>query len=172
MGVVAPLMMAASTAVGVFGQLQAGQAAKSAADFNSGIQSMNANFDKQQAKNVDAAGEAQAGIQGLKTRASVGGIKANQGASNIDVNSGSAQQVQSSAAEIGTEDATTIRRNATKQAYALEVQASGATAQADLDRMEGSQDMKSAEIGAASTFLGGAGSTASQWQKYQMDGAM
>lgn len=52
----------------------------------------------------------------------MGAIKAAEAAGNVDVNSGSAVDVQSSAAALGELNAITIRGNAAKEAYGYETQ--------------------------------------------------
>lgn len=155
-------------ATSAFGSIAQGQAQKSAAEYNAKIASENAAQAKQNAAIAGQSGAEQAAQQSLKTRAEVGAIKANQAAAGLDVNSGSAVDVRSSARELGELDALTVRSNAAKQAYGYQVQGINEQAQSNLDRFEGEQAETAGDIGAASDLLNSFGSSASNWEKYQM----
>lgn len=160
----------AGGAIGAYGSYEQGQAAKSAANYNAQVATENSQVAKQNANIAGQAGDQQAGIKELENRVKLGSIKANQGASGVDINSGSAVKVQQSAAELGALDALTIRSNATKTAYGYEVQGQNETAQAQLDKYSGQTAQEAGNIGAASTFLGGVGNAASTFAKFQMAG--
>jgi hypothetical protein len=155
------------TAAGVYGQVQAASAASGAAKYNQQIEQQNSQIANNNAVQAGQAGEAQAGAAQQKTRAEAGAIKANQAASNVDVNSGSAVDVQSSASELGELNAITVRGNAAKQAYSYETQAAGYQDQSNLSGAQAESASTAGEIGATSTFLGGLGSAGSNWAKYQ-----
>ena len=125
----------------------------------------------QNATAAGQAGEAQAAQAEQKTRAEVGAIKASSAASGVDVNSGSALDVQSSASELGELNAITIRGNAAKQAYGYETQGTSFQNQANLDTSQAADATTAGEIGAGSTFLGGVGSAASNYGKYLQQNA-
>ena len=98
---------------------------------------MNAVNNKNNAERAAAAGEQNAAQAELKGRAAVGAIRAAQAANNVDVNTGSAVDVRSSAAETGQLNALTIRNNAAREAWGYQNQAASNTAQASLDTMQG-----------------------------------
>lgn len=91
----------------------------------------------------------------------VGAQRAGYGAQGIDVNDGSALDVQADTAYMGELDALTIRNNAAREAWGYQVQANDSMLQASLARSQGI-------TGAAGTLLGGAGSLASM--AYSMRG--
>ncbi len=153
--------------VSAMGQMQAGKAAANAAKYNAAVATQNAEVQQRNAKMVMEAGQAQVAAQGMKNAAKMGGIIANQGASGLDVNTGSPLDVRSSAAELGQLDALTVRSNAAKEAYGHQVAAVNDTAQAQLDTMQGKAASQAATIGAVGTLIGTAGSAASQWSKWQ-----
>lgn len=155
---------------GVLGQLQAGKASSAAAQYNSDVASQNAIQSKRNADLAGEAGEEKAAMVERDTRAKVGQIKSQQAASGLDVNSGSALDVRSSAAELGELDALTVRSNAAKEAYGYQVQGVGQEAQSNLDTFEAKNDETAGEVGAASTFLGAVGTGASNFYKYQLAG--
>lgn len=158
--------------VSAVGSIQQGQAAKQSADYNAKVASANAQQAKNNATMAANAGEEQAAIQSQKTKAAVGSTLANQAAGGIDVNSGSAVDVRSSEADLGQLDALTIRSNAAKEAYGYQTQASNFTAQSGLDTAEGKNAQATGNLGAISTFLGSAGSAATNFAKFQMAGGL
>lgn len=116
-----------------------------------------------------AAGEQQADNEGLKSRANAGAIKAGQAASGVDVNSGSAVDVQTSAREVGQLDALTVRSNAAREAYGYQVAASNYGAQAQADTYAGENDViagteahEAGDIAATSSILGSVSKAAGQ----------
>lgn len=173
MAFVAPLAIAlslGSAAVGAYGAYQTGQAEKASALYNAKAALQNAQMAKTNAGLASEAGATQANMSEQRTRATVGAIKANQAASGVDVNSGSAVDVRSSAAELGELDALTVRSNATKEAYGYQTQAHNFETQSGLDKFEAANDATAGMINASSTFLGGAGNAANEYVNYRMAG--
>lgn len=175
MGVDPVSMMAISAGVGLVGsavsasgQVSAGEATKTADAYKAQVAANNAAIAKQNATLDLEAGEVAATNQGLKTRAAVGSQKVQQGASGIEVNTGSAVDVRAGTEEMGMLDALTIRSGAAKKAWSDEVQAENDTAQGQLDTMAGEQAEEAGKIGAAGTLLSGAatvGGTYAGWQQ-------
>lgn len=157
-----------SAATGAVGAATSGAAARQAAQYNAQIAGINQQVSEQNAIQATQAGEQQAGMSQQKTRATVGAIKAGQAASGVDINSGSAVDVRSSAAQLGELDAINIRANAARTAYGYGNQAAGFGAQAQLDKLTGENAGVAGDIGAATTFLGGAGNAALNWQKWNL----
>lgn len=157
----------AGGAVGAVGAIQSGNAQKAAANYNSQVATEDATLAQQNATMAAQSGEAQVGQQQQKTRAYVGAVKANQAARGVDVNSGSAVDVRSSAAELGELDAINIRANAARTAYGYDTQAAGFKGQSQLDVYEGEQAVTAGEIGAGSTILGSVGSAGSNFANFQ-----
>lgn len=164
--------MAAGTVVSAFGQYYSGQAAAQAAQYNSAMAAQNAAIQKQNAVIAGQAGAQQATMQGLKTRAQVGATMANQGASSITVNSGSAAKTVTSERELGLLDAIQVRNNATKQAYGYEVQSVNDMAQSKLDRFKASTDKTMSYLNAGGTLLSGAGSTYNAYNSWKNAGGL
>lgn len=171
MGVaLAPIALAAGiagTGMSAYGSYESGQANSAAAAYQSQVAANNAKIAQQNARLDIQAGETQAFNQGLKTRAAVGQEKAAQGASGIDVNTGSAVSVRAGTAGIGMLDALTTRSNAAKEAYAQEVQSTSDTAQSQLDTMESEQAETAGDIGAASSLLNGVSTVGGNWAKFK-----
>lgn len=158
-----------SLAGGVVGAVGAEQNAKatSEADFyQSQILQQNAQLAEQKAQFATEEGGAEAERKELATKANVGQIKAAQGASNIDVNSGSSVKVQRSAAELGALDAVTLRSNAARAAYGYQVQALSDTEQAGLEATSAANAKTAGNIQAISSLIGGASSAGSQYAQW------
>jgi hypothetical protein len=171
MGVaMAPLALAAGiggAALQADASYQSSMAKSAQAAYQAQVAQNNATIAQQDARLDIQAGETAATNQGLKTRAAVGQQKAAQGASGIDVNSGSAVDVRVGTESIGMLDALTLRSNAAKAAYAKEVEANSDTAQGQLLQSESQQEADAAPLGAFGTLLSGASSVGGNWGKFQ-----
>lgn len=163
----AALLSAGGALTGAVGSIVQGQSAAQADKYNGQIALANATIQKRNADQAGLAGEEQAAISGMKTRATVGDTKANQAASGIDVNKGSAVDVRTSEQQLGKLDALTIRSNAAKQAYGYETEAMSDTAQSELDKQAASSAQTAGYIGAAGTLLGKGADAATKFKEYQ-----
>lgn len=176
MGVALPILAIAATigsaVVGAAGASEQAQAQSQAANYNAQVAQRNAQVSLQNASLSAQAGNQQVENSELKNRAVLGSIKANEGASGVDINSGSFKNVQASEDAVGQQDALTIRSNAVKEAYGYQTQAQGYEAQGSLDTSEAANDKTAGNYSVASTLLGGAGSTASKWEQFQLQGAL
>lgn len=153
----------AGTALGAFGQYRQGQASQQSAYYNAAVAHNNAIINEQKAERAAAAGTELASRESMKSGARVGAIKAEQAASGIDVNSGSAVDVQASQRALGKLDADTVMNNSLMQVYGYRVAAQSDEAQAQLDMMGGDQAASGGLIGAAGSLLSGASSAADKW---------
>lgn len=173
-GAAGSVIGAAGLGLSALSSLSAGRQASESAKYNAAIQSNNAQIATQNATFAGQEGAINASAAQQKTRADVGGIKAAQAANNIDVNSGSAVDVRSSAAELGELNAINIRSNAARQAYGYSTQASSDTAQAALDREQSKYDTEAGDIKAATTLIGGysQGSQSGLFGKYLADNSL
>lgn len=160
---------AAGGGVSAFGSYESGQAKAAADSYQAQVAANNAKIAEQNSKLDIQSGETAAFNQGLKTRAIVGQQKAAQGASGIDVNTGSASDVRAATAGTGMLDALTIRSDAAKKAYADEVQATSDTAQSQLDTAAASQDVAAGDLGAAGTLLSSASTVGGNYAKFQQN---
>ena len=153
------------SAAGAYGQ---GQATAAAANYQAQVSRNNAMIARENAALTEASGAAKEATQGMKTASTVGGIKATQGASGIDVNTGSAATVRQAAGKLGALDALTIRSNTAREAYGYEVAATSDTAQAGLLEMEASSAKTAGDISALGTFLTGASSVGGKYAALQL----
>lgn len=155
-----------SALVGGIGAITSGNASAASSRYNAQIAEENATIAKQNATWAGEAGAEQAGQASQKTRAEVGAIKAAQAANNVDVNSGSALDVRSTAAELGQLSAINIRSNAARSAYGYQTKAASEESQSQLDTFSGEQSSLAGEVGAGSTILGGAANAGLNYSKY------
>jgi hypothetical protein len=144
------------SAVGAFGQLEAGEAQSQAAAMQAQIARNNANAAMEGASLTSAAGAEATTAEGLKTRAQLGTFKAATGAAGVDVNTGSAAAVGKGIQQMGMQNALTIRSKYAQQAWAKEVEATGDIAQADVSQFQSNVASTLAPIQAAGTLLSGA----------------
>ncbi len=157
----------AGAGVSAFGAYEQGQATAAAANYQAQVARNNAMIARQNAVMTEQAGVAKETARGMKTAASVGSIKAAQGASGIDVNTGSAANVRVAAAKLGALDALTIRSNTAREAYGYEVAATSDDAQAGRYEMEAKQAKEAGMISALGTFLTGASSVGFKYANMQ-----
>ena len=154
-GTVAKTAMAAgSIGATALGSVASGYATSASDKANAAIAGQNTQIAKQNATFAGQEGEQTAGIEGQKTRQTAGSLRANMGASGIDVNSGSNASVQAGQAETGQLDMMNIRARAARQAYGFNTEATGYTNQAAIDRSAGSNAIAEGYIGGATKAAG------------------
>ena len=156
---------AAAGGVSALGSLFGGQATSQSYQYQAQIAQINAQVAKQNAAYAQETGEVEAQQSGMQTRAQIGQTKAIQGASGLDVNTGSGAAVRGSEAEIGVENQNITRANAAKQAYGYEVNAAQFTNQGSLDIASGANAITASYFSAGSSILGAAGSVAGKWSQ-------
>ena len=149
-----------SSAIGAAGAISSSQASAASAGYNAKVAQNNAQIATQNANFAGAEGNQNVAVQADKTRAQIGATLANQGASGVDVNSGSAVDVRASEAKIGMMNALNIRSQAARQAYGFQTQSASDIGQAQLDRSQQSSDKTAGYLNAGTTVLGGAGKAA------------
>lgn len=128
------------------GQYESGKANQELANANARIADI-------QADDALVRGREAEGIHRKRTKALIGSQRARFGAQGVDINDGSALDVQADAAYLGELDALTIRNNAAREAWGYKVQAEDYRARGRISRMEGA-------YGAAGTLLGSFGKVA------------
>ncbi len=159
-----------SAAISGIGAIQQGNAASASAGYNAQIAANNAKIAKQNAGFAGAEGEYNVGAQGARTAAQVGTTLANQGASGIDVNSGSAVSVRESEAKVGMLNALNIRSEAARKAYGYQTEGVSDTAQSQLDKSQAASAKTGGYLSAAGTVLGGVGNAGLNYGKFMAGG--
>ncbi len=134
----------AGSVVGAYAQNQAGKKQREMFE-------RNASFAEYQSQDALARGAVNVKRQRQATNQVIGAQRTSFAAQNVDVNQGSALDVQADAAYLGELDALTIKNNATKEAYGYHVQAEDYLQRGKYAQQEG-------EMGALNTLLGGGSS--------------
>lgn len=131
--------------------------------YNSEVATQNASLALQQ-------GESEAQKYGMGAAQRLGQIKVSQASSGLDVNSGSALQVQKSQQLVSDIDLEQIRSNAAKTAYNFDVQSIQDKNQGQMYFMAGSNAAQAGTTNATSSIISGAGSVASKWLQSSQSG--
>lgn len=137
-------------AIGLAGSMMQAQGQTQNAEFQSGMMGQNANFKLRTADETINAGNTSADWQRVRAGQAVGTQRSAQAANGIDVNSGSAAQLQDDTAMLGELDALTIQNNAAREAYGYRVQAKQ-------DILNASQTVQNGKTAAKGSILGGIG---------------
>lgn len=138
-------------AIAVVGGVMQAQNSKQQGDYSSDMLQKNAAFKNKAADETEIAGNTSADWQRVKTKQAIGTQRTALAANGVDVNSGSASQLQDDTAMLGELDALTIQNNAAREAYGYRVQATQ-----DLDNSV--QVVKNAKSSGIGSILGGVGS--------------
>lgn len=146
-----------------FGAGASGKAQQQMYNYQAQVAQINAQIDKQNAEWALHKGDVEGVQYGMQAAQRFGQIRAAQGASNIDVNTGSAADVQRSQRTITRMDESQIRENAAKTAYDYNVRSTMDTNQATLDVIAGKNAKLAGDISEAGSIIGTAGSISSKW---------
>lgn len=164
-------LSAVATGMSAYGQVQAGKAAKANAEYQAGIARNNAIAAKYQADDIRKRGDEAADVHRQKVQQMLGRQRAVMSANGGDIGSGSNLDILGDTAASGELDALTIRNNAEREAWGVEVQGSNFSAQAGLLQAQGAQAQAAGNWGAGTSLLAGAGSFASSWYTLDSKGA-
>lgn len=149
--------------VSALGTLGAGIAQGDAASYAAQVAQQNAAIEQQNASRAIAAGQQAAQSESMKGAAQLGEIKAAQAASGIDVNTGSAVDVQAGQREVNELDTENVLNNAQLQAYGYRVQATSDLDQAALDKAQAEEAPIGAALSAVGGFLGNSSGISNKW---------
>lgn len=153
-----------------FGATQQGAAQQQMYNYRAQVARINADINRQNASWAREKGETEAMQYGLKAAQQRGAIKVAQAASNLDVTSGSAVDVQRSQEKIKDLDTAMIRSNAAKIAYDYETKATMDENQAKLDVMAGDYAKKAGDLKMWESIIGTASTVSSKWQQGRSTG--
>lgn len=153
-----------------FGAQKEGESAQQAYNYRAQVARINADINRQNADWTRAKGEKDTEQFGMKAAQQRGAIRAAQGASGLDVNSGSARDVQRSQEKVVQKDMSQIRANAAKIAYDYETKATMDENQASLDTMAGENASNAGDLKAWSSIIGTVSTVSSKWQQGKTTG--
>lgn len=147
----APWLTGASVAFSAYSGIEQGKSAKSVARYNA----REAENEAVQTRNKGVEEE-------VKHRRQIAELQSRQraqlGAANIDLRSGSALDIQEDAALLGEVDALRIRTNFQERGASLD-------RGAGLTNLQGDAAQRAGQLGAVGSLLQGAGTLASKWYK-------
>jgi hypothetical protein len=143
--------------MGAEGTRQAGQASSLASYYQAQVAKNEAALNEMQAQRELAAGSVESQAVGLKSAANLGSIKAGQAAAGIDVNTGSAVDVQSSARMVDKLAQEQTMNNAFERAWGYRIKSQNDEAEAQLDVMAGNNEVQAADTAATAQEIGALG---------------
>lgn len=143
-------MAAIPIGMALVGGMMGAQSATQQGEFQSSMLNQDAGFKRRTAQEVLNAGDTSADWQRVRTGQAIGTQRSAQAANGIDVNSGSAAQLQDDTAMLGELDALTIQNNAAREAYGYQVQA-------NQDIKNARQALSNGKTAATGSILGGFG---------------
>lgn len=148
-----------------YGNYQSGVANEKMYNYRAAVADINSKINMQNSDYALTVGEKQGVQYGMKAAQTQGQIKVGQAASGLDVNTGSAKNVQDSQSKITRMDLDTIRSNAAKTAYDYRVAATSDQNQAAMDRAAASNAKRAGTLGALGSLIGTASSVSSKWMQ-------
>lgn len=160
------ISMGASAAGAGMGFLGADRSAKAKRDmylYQSGMAKVNAEIHGQNANFAQQQGEKEVIQSGMKSAAIMGKIRAAQGASGIDVNSGTNVDVQDSANKVARMDQDTIRTNVNQRVRSHRNAALGEQMQSGMYDFAAKNAKTEGDIGKVTSIIGGVSSVSSKW---------
>lgn len=159
----APFLAIAGAGISAAGAIEQGVATSNMANYNAQVAKNNAQIANQNAEYAINAGQAAAARQSLKSAATAGAIKTGLAASGVDVNTGSAVNVEESQREIEKLDTETVLSDAQLRAYGYRSAATSYKAQSELNTAEASQAPIGAAFKAGGSLLSNASSLGTKW---------
>ncbi|HYA40395.1 MAG TPA: hypothetical protein VEF34_03775 [Syntrophobacteraceae bacterium] len=170
LGAVALGAMALGSGVSAVGAVESGQAQAASANYMAQVATNNAAIERQNAQLAIEQGQVAQQNQQLQTGQKMGGILAQQAASGVAPNTGSALDVRASTAEMGALDELTIRYNSQMASRNALIGAESYQAQAGLYSAQAGWDTTAGYFGMGSSLLGGASSVSNRWLQYNLQG--
>lgn len=147
----------AGAGLSAYGQIRAGEAGAEAARTRGAIAERDSIIAKQNAQYATAVGSARAEDVSMRNAARAARIKVSQAANGIDVNTGSAVDVQVSDREMGILDAERTLANATAEAYGYNARSDTLAARGRIDDASSSEYLTAGYLGAGGTLLSNVG---------------
>jgi len=143
--------------LGAFGQIQQGQAANSAAQYQARVAQMNAEMADRRAQDAIERGREEEQKQMRATADLIGKQTVAQAANGLDLSFGSPLDLIVDTAVLGEIDALTIRKNSYREEQDYRQQAVNFRADSTMQKMAGRQAKKQSLFAAGGTLLGGFG---------------
>lgn len=159
----AGVLGAATTAIGASQQADAQSKERA---YQAQVARNNQTIAEQNAAQETAKGNAEAERASTRSAALLAQTRAEQAASGVDVDTGSAVDVRKSQRLLAETDAQTIRYNAAQAARGYTLQGQGFGAQAGVNSAEAANIKSAADVGATGTLLGNASAVGSKYASW------
>lgn len=167
-----PLVLtAASGLMQASAQRQAGREAKAEADYKAAIQRNNSIRANYLAQDAIERGDIEEREERIRGRLLIGQMRAVMAANGVDVNTGSAAELQIDQAATNELEARTVRNNAAREAQEFRIRGSQFESEANLTQLAGENANRSAKRQSRGTLLGTAGKVAGSWYQFDQAGA-
>jgi hypothetical protein len=163
LGLVSAVAGIAGSGISALGAISTGEANAASANYQAQVAANNQITANQNAAYAIKAGEQQATNEAFKARAEEQHLKAEIAANGIDVNSGSAVDLRTSAAEKGQLDTETTRQAAALTAYGYRTESTNDAAQAQLLKAQAGFDTTAGFASAGGSLLAGASNIGLKW---------
>lgn len=157
-------LMAAGAVASAVGSYRSSQAQKASLDYQASVAENNAQTAQTQASLAINDGQVEAMNHDLKTSQIFGAQRAQLGANNIDLGSGSANNILTTTKFMGNRDHAQIMDNAMRRAWGYDVQATDYTSNAKA--LTSMSDNISPALAVGTSLLGSAGQVSSAWNQY------
>lgn len=168
---VIPVLQWVGAGLAVVGGVQQARAAKAAGEAQAEADEANAKIGRQQADQARQIGNLEEERQMRRVRAAVATQRATQAANGLDVNSGTALDLQAETAGFGAADALNTRSNAIRQAWGFEVGAVNDLNSASAARAAGRNSATGTMLTTASNAFTSFGSLASNGSRRTASGS-
>lgn len=165
-----PIITAVGAGVTAASTIAGGVSAQNTANYNAAVAQNNATIAQQNATRAEQAGAVAAQNQGQKGAAQSAALRVAQASGGVDVNTGSAVDVQTGERETNLLDTETVMQNADLKAYGYRVQGENFTAQSQLDTAQASEAVPAAALKAGGGLLSSASALGPKFANFNWSG--
>ena len=166
----APFLAMAGAGISAVSTISQGIATRNAANYQAQVAANNAIVAQQNATRAEQAGEAAAENQSRKGAAELAKVKVAQAASGIDVNTGSAVDVQAGERQTNQLETETVFQNDLMKAYGYRVNAENFKAEQGLETAKADEAVPASILSATGSLLSSASSLGSKWSSSSSGG--
>jgi hypothetical protein len=165
----APALGLLGAGMSAFGSIEGGLASRQSSRYNAQVAANNAALAEQNATYTAHAGQTEATQSSLQSANKLAKIKGQLAANGVDVNSGSAVDVQQSEREAGKLSTEMTKANAQARVYGYRAQEAGYQAQQKIDTAQADNALTGALLGAGGGLLANASAIRTNTPKFAND---
>ena len=156
MGIPLAVITAIGTVVGAAGAVYSGEAQAQSAQYQAKVASNNAIIARQNATHAAQVTAVQTEDEGIKAGQQDASVRAGLAANNLDINTGSASDVENSQRRIGLLDTATVANRGAEEQYGYSSQSQNFQSQSELDKAQAGFDQEGGLLKAGGSLLSGA----------------